>query len=64
MGGEEVRLGEGCPERGKGNNGHIMDGRSPGIDGRRRDGGGGRAADAVLPILCHGDEVKVVVGDF
>jgi hypothetical protein len=23
---------------------------------------GGR--DAVLPILCHGDEVKVVVGDF
>ena len=29
-----------------------------------RDGGGGGTADAVLPIVCHGDEVKVVVGDF
>jgi hypothetical protein len=29
-----------------------------------RDGGGGGTADAVLPILCHGDEVKVVAGDF
>ena len=52
--GEEIRrrrmlrmstLGEGCPERGKGNNGHIMDGRGPGVDGwwkrrwRREDGG-------------------------
>jgi hypothetical protein len=29
-----------------------------------RDGGGGRMADAVLLILCHGDEVKVAVGVF
>jgi hypothetical protein len=29
-----------------------------------REGGGARTAAAVLAILCHGDEVKVVVGDF
>jgi hypothetical protein len=29
-----------------------------------RDGGGGRMAAAVLPILCHGARSKVTVGDF
>ena len=30
-----------------------------------RDGGGGRTAAAMLPILHHGEEVvKVAVGDF
>jgi hypothetical protein len=32
--------------------------------GGRGDNGGGRTAAAMLPILHHGEEVKVAVGDF
>ena len=64
MGGEEATLGGRPPERGRGNNGHIMDGRSPGVDGRRKRRWRRGTADAVLPVLCQGDEVNVVVGDF
>jgi hypothetical protein len=34
-GGEEATLGGLPPEKGRGNNGRIMDGRGPGVDGWR-----------------------------
>jgi hypothetical protein len=51
-GGEEATLGGLPPKRGRGNNGHIMDGRSPGVDGRRkrrwrREGGRCGASDSL-----------------
>jgi hypothetical protein len=35
-GGEEATLGEGCPERGRENNGRITGGRGSGVDGWRK----------------------------
>jgi hypothetical protein len=57
---EEETLREGCPERGRENNGHIMDmvGLLALMVGGREDGGA-RMAAAVLAILRHGEEVKV-----
>ena len=64
--GEEATLGGLLREKVRGNNGRIMDGRGPGVDGwrktrwRRRR----RTVAVVLPLLRHGQEVKMAVGDF
>jgi hypothetical protein len=63
---EEAMLGGLPTERGRGNNGRIMGGEGPGVDGWRkrrwrREDGGCDASDCSY----HGEEVvKVAVGEF
>jgi hypothetical protein len=57
-GGEEAMLG-GLPlDRGRGNNGRIMEGRGPGIDGWRKRWWGREDCGCCAFNLCHGDKVK------